>query len=621
MKNKIRLAPYWIRLLFTLMLVMATPQVNAQLAACIFDWAERSAPELISANTEPQSIQLGDFTVRYYDKTANALLSNNIEKKIFFYNLSSYLSGSEELAISPQQFEKKITFKVRQFFNSEDDNSSLIDLYVNDLLIESFTPAPNTDLKNLPAWSPWEDYQITFSSYYSGIEVYFTKRDPLGIGGGSLPEISDVRVDGELLTPRNSNLDQTFGTQSFLNAVGRGKTYYDELSNANPNFVEVGYEKYWSIVSGCNETNYQIPVLNNSYENKNRKETFQLSLPLAEYPYWMGRDSALADFFQNGEMTLLTTTTAPAAFGESEIVAGKIRFYSREQSIDSWVDVTDLLLVDDTGCTLSSKILVGDFNNDMKPDAFFLCTGTDKGQITGERSLGEKNRIILSQDNGKYINTPVNNGFPYTYSHGGTSFDFNGDGNLDVLATDLISGDWVNGEYILDNGRYGYPYLLLGDGMGDFTFDNSLSHLFSNCCIYSIEAFDFDDDGDLDIWYNNSDKGEEGTFILLNDNGIYSNENKIQLPIDSQFNNALDVVKVGNNLYTLYILFDETKNPYYWGTAIQKLNLTNMENELIYSHIGSWDSNLNCGNFFWLHYSENSLTPRYNCYGVEIATE
>jgi hypothetical protein len=281
-------------------------------------------------------------------------------------------------------------------------------------------------------------------------------------------------------------------------------------------------------------------------------------------------------------------------------------------------------LDDDTGCILARKILIGDFNNDLKPDAFFLCTGTDVVNVTGERDRGEPggNRILLSNANGKYANRVVSNGYPFTYSHGGAAFDYNGDGNLDVLATDLISGEWVGGNYIENDERYGYPYLLLGNGKGNFTVDNSISELFGSCCIYSLEVLDIDEDGDQDIWWQDASTDNEETVVFLNENGNFSNDNKLILPLDDEFNNAMDVVKIGRNLYTIYIKLDYSKREYYWGNAIQKLNLDTMEAELIYSHTGLYENECNkkfpTTWFYWLYNDGDAITPRNTCYGISV---
>ena len=56
--------------------------VKADTTACIFDWAESAAPSLISSSVETQNISYGDFTLRYYDKTQNALIVNEKTKEL-----------------------------------------------------------------------------------------------------------------------------------------------------------------------------------------------------------------------------------------------------------------------------------------------------------------------------------------------------------------------------------------------------------------------------------------------------------------------------------------------------------------------------------------------------------
>ena len=588
--------------------------------ACFFNWAELAAPELISATVEPQTIPYGDFTIRYYDKSANALLLDNSDKQVYFYDLSGYLSGNEALAISQESVERNITFKLRRYMPSESVAAGEVALYAENRLIESFS-VPLSDTGSYPQWAEYVSFSVSLQSNKLLSSIYFKS-----VNGG-LVEVSEVLVDGVPLSARESNLNNDFGGSNNLYWIGGspGYTYFDNPMSAVSSFQNVGYTEYWIKRSGCGDVNFETPVLSTSYENVHRNEFFPTEPPVSEDPYFQASSYVLADFFGNGEMTMLTSDLAPYAYQtDSEIRDGKIRFYSQDEDINTWVEVTDLLLDDDTGCILARKILIGDFNNDLKPDAFFLCTGTDVVNVTGERDRGEPggNRILLSNANGKYENRVVSNGYPFTYSHGGAAFDYNGDGNLDVLATDLISGEWVGGNFIKNDERYGYPYLLLGNGNGNFTVDNSISELFGNCCIYSLEVLDIDEDGDQDIWWQDASTDNEETVVFLNENGNFSKDNKLLLPLDDEFNHALDVVKIGRNLYTIYIKLDYSKREYYWGNAIQKLNLDTMDAELIYSHTGLYENECNkkfpTTWFYWLYNDGDAITPRNTCYGISV---
>ena len=64
---------------------------KADTTACIFDWAETAAPSLISSSVKTQNIPYGDFTLRYYDKTQNALIVIEKTKELLFYDVSNYI--------------------------------------------------------------------------------------------------------------------------------------------------------------------------------------------------------------------------------------------------------------------------------------------------------------------------------------------------------------------------------------------------------------------------------------------------------------------------------------------------------------------------------------------------
>lgn len=164
------------------------------------------------------------------------------------------------------------------------------------------------------------------------------------------------------------------------------------------------------------------------------------------------RPLAYGDFLQDGSTTVLSVDYLEnySKFA-ADWIAPRIYFFKKVGA--SWVDVTNKLLKDTTGCKGLKKASVADFNNDGRPDLFLGCTGADTTD-----SIGENVRILLSQADGTY----VNNELPLIcYCHGSAAGDINGDGNIDVVTYDNLS----------ISSHYPHPIALIGNGDGTFKQD------------------------------------------------------------------------------------------------------------------------------------------------------
>jgi len=108
----------------------------------------------------------------------------------------------------------------------------------------------------------------------------------------------------------------------------------------------------------------------------------------------------------------------------------------------------------------ATQILIGDFNNDGRPDVFFINTGAEFAAADGLSDSGFNNTLLLSQPNGKYrdATAQIPSNSP-AFNHMGGIGDANGDGNLDVVvnagATTLVKANGIK--------------LFYGDGKGNFT--------------------------------------------------------------------------------------------------------------------------------------------------------
>jgi hypothetical protein len=120
------------------------------------------------------------------------------------------------------------------------------------------------------------------------------------------------------------------------------------------------------------------------------------------------------------------------------------------------------------------KALVGDYNNDGKPDIFITGHGWDQNPFPGEYD-----QLLLSE-NGKYklIEFKDKIGF----YHGACSGDIDKDGDLDIF---VLAGP--------------NSYFLINDGKGNFTYSTKEIDLNKLAQQYHCEFFDIDKDGFLDL--------------------------------------------------------------------------------------------------------------------------
>ena len=403
--------------------------------------------------------------------------------------------------------------------------------------------------------------------------------------------IPSVQVDVNLY----SNVVITVG--DVLN-VGNApaSTTYDIFNNNNNQLtipaVTVGTSTYYNVtvtvasVISVGET-VPISVLKSSYENKVSAGRF-----LGPQRIMGGDATAFADFLQNGSYTMVTMTLEYDPKKPIEQAqTGHIYFYQKLNGKD-WVDITNKLLQDATGCIHPRKAMVADLNNDKKPDVVFACHGYDSPPYPGEHQ-----RILLSQNDGTYKNVLLPT---VAYAHGGSVADLDGNGYSSIIYTDTS----VRRE----------PFVLVNNKDGAFTEDSSRLpqslkqfNCFNITCslgIYSIEFINYKSIDKFDLWiggiYDPSDiTSITPTIYSNNGNNTYSDSQKLTIKPTTYPIVTLDIVMDGGNLYTLY----ETGS--YTGVGIDKFNLSSNTSQLFYSHTGKY---LNNNSWFpWLALFNNSV--------------
>jgi len=127
------------------------------------------------------------------------------------------------------------------------------------------------------------------------------------------------------------------------------------------------------------------------------------------------------------------------------------------------------------------KALVGDYNNDGKPDIFITGHGWDQNPFPGEYD-----QLLLSE-NGKFKLVEFKD--KIGFYHGACSGDIDKDGDLDIFV--------LGGSAFFNNGNN--SYFLINDGKGNFTYSTKEIDINKLGGQYHCELFDIDKDGYLDL--------------------------------------------------------------------------------------------------------------------------
>jgi hypothetical protein len=152
-----------------------------------------------------------------------------------------------------------------------------------------------------------------------------------------------------------------------------------------------------------------------------------------------------------------------------------------------------------------TSVVVGDFNGDGRPDLAVLCQGT-------KDNVGDAIVLLGNGDGTFTASQPISLGsYPETFVAG----DFNGDGRLDLVATDDDDNDLR---------------VLLGNGNGTFTAGQKLD---VGQTPFAITAGDFNGDGILDVAVANSSDGTVET-LLGNGDGTFTALQTLTVGVEPQ---------------------------------------------------------------------------------------
>lgn len=276
-----------------------------------------------------------------------------------------------------------------------------------------------------------------------------------------------------------------------------------------------------------------------------------------------------------------TATQTPATASPARMI-----FWARVNGAWTARDLVDAGSV--PNCIHPRKSLPADYNGDGVMDFVLACHGWD----TAPLFPGERNRVVLSQPNGKYKVEYFNGDVGFW--HGGASQDFNGDGYPDVALTDSRTVS-----VYLNNGRGQF-----GAKSTDYTITvNNQQH-------YSLELVDVNNDGRFDVLLGGHEFSGMPTTIVFNPgNNRFAGARAQVIPaipgagvvLDFTYSpatNSIFVVRTGdgwgaesipcNNVWTNdgYVWYtdpDCSHASFYTGILIQKYSLSANTTSVVFS--------------------------------------
>jgi hypothetical protein len=188
----------------------------------------------------------------------------------------------------------------------------------------------------------------------------------------------------------------------------------------------------------------------------------------------------------------------------------------------SFTEIPNILPNDYEGLQHPRKILTGDYNGDNLMDAFIIGTGYDAVPFPGESPV-----LLLNNSSGfDYQKLNDISGF----FHGGSSADFDNDGDLDLF---------INGGPSAEESLF-----LINDGFGNFSestvfIEETFHH---NTKYYTSEFIDVNSDGFIDLLLAGHEHEGADTLILWgNSSGKYYEDLSTNIPQVSGFNIVVDL--------------------------------------------------------------------------------
>jgi hypothetical protein len=304
------------------------------------------------------------------------------------------------------------------------------------------------------------------------------------------------------------------------------------------------------------------PIIPNatSYDNAKKAVTAAIDLPPSEQ---MDDAFALADFKQNGKLSLFTTRlTYHADRPLNEATASVFAFWNKDAT-GAWLK--DETMIDTpAGCLHPRKAAVADINGDGKPDIVVACHGYDAAPFPGEQIW-----LVMSTPTKQYQSFPMA-GYK-GFFHSVTVADINGDKLPDIVATDNFNDASIR------------VFLNKGNGV----FAEAVGYVppaLAHHQYFTVELVDIDLNGKLDLLIGGHEWDNSPiTIVYGNGTADFSNGKLIALPAVANYGIALDFV-VRADARTIYVARTSGGDgTFYQGAAIQKIDLATNTSTLVFA--------------------------------------
>lgn len=334
---------------------------------------------------------------------------------------------------------------------------------------------------------------------------------------------------------------------------------------------QIRQQVFREAVSVCRHAT--LPVLSTSYLNFKAVGLKPLPNP-RPYMFWHG----YGDFFQRGRLDAIRADVAydfQRPIGEAR--PGRITFLKVEPD-GSFVE-SNLIQGSNEGCLHPRKVVVADFNNDGRPDAFLACSGYDGSPFPGERP-----KVVLSRVDGTYIVKDAVN--DVGYYHGAAATDVNKDGFVDVVAVDNNNAGATGLRVFLNRGDG--TFVREADGRFPVTLTPSNPPPPLTWNLYTIELVDVNEDGLIDVIVGGHEPpfGAAPTLVLINPGDFrFEGAPRHVIPAVANEGVALDFAVTGKGV-TRTIWVNRTSGgdgTFYRSRVIQKVAWPSLASQVVFN--------------------------------------